>query len=205
MWHSDIHPFIHPKQTSHDFSQYEKQNISSCPWVHHTISPTTYIIPMSSQGGRIFHQKKPLAHPFFSGLSEEPFEASNVEVQGQEPTPESTGEVGMFRICCWNLWRWKSEQFQKEKTVYYLNIPGVALFCCVSVFCFTLFFSHGFCFNVLFCPKKCIVSFPRKRFSPGGDEAGDRDRKPKDMLKDSIQSDDVCANFQLFRIWETAI
>jgi len=55
---------------------------------------------MSSQGGRIFHQKKPLAHPFFSGLSEEHFEASNVEVQGQEPTPESTGEVGMFRICC---------------------------------------------------------------------------------------------------------
>lgn len=55
---------------------------------------------MSSQGGRIFHQKKTVGPSVFSGLSEEHFEASNVEVQGQEPTPESTGEVGMFRICC---------------------------------------------------------------------------------------------------------
>lgn len=47
-----------------------------------------------------FSPRKTVGPSVFSGLSEEPFEASNVEVQGQEPTPESTGEVGMFRICC---------------------------------------------------------------------------------------------------------
>ena len=141
-WMWQVHPSIHPSKTNITWwKQHEKQHISSsCPLgPPHHFSDNVHF-PMSSQGGRIFHQKKPLAHPFFSGLSEEHFEASNVEVQGQEPTPESTGEVGMFRICCWNLWRWTSEQFQKEKTVYYLNIPGVALFCCVSVFCFTFFF-----------------------------------------------------------------
>lgn len=139
MWHSDA--FIHPKQTSH-YSQHEKQHISSsCPWVHHHFSDNVHYSHVQPRWANFSTKKKPVGRwPFFSGLSEEHFEASNVEVQGQEPTPESTGEVGMFRICCWSLWRWTSEQFQKEKTVYYLNIPGVALFCCVSVFCFTFFF-----------------------------------------------------------------
>lgn len=114
---------------------------------------------MSSQGGRIFHQKKTVGPSVFSGLSEEHFEASNVEVQGQEPTPESTGEVGMFRICCWSFLKMNIWTISEGKTVYYLNISGVALFCCVSVFCFTFFFSMGFVLMFYFARRNILFLF----------------------------------------------
>ena len=153
--------------------------------------------------GGFFHQKKTVGPSVFHRF----FRSIRRTVRSFKcRSPRSRTDTRIYRRS-WNVQNLLLKVFEDEnlnnfrRKKRYIILRYLESLCFVaSQFFVSPFFFHGFCFIVLFCPKKCIVSFPRKRFSPGGDEAGDRDRKPKDMLKDSIQSDDVCANFQLFRI-----